>query len=157
MVKTYRFLSAFILRILIGTVITGALFLFLSSCTRFFGVPLIVLAIYLVGLWAVLKLLQAHFTNKTLTITCTKATRKGLNIGLIISGVFCLILFISNLPYIIDKTDLSLLNYTRVTSEGIMMPDILAPFVTLPFILLILMANGYVRMFYKLAERMKEN
>ncbi len=152
MVKTYSFLSGFVLRMIIGNAAAAAV-LFLLGFGAAFSM-LNMLTTYIAVLWVVLKLLQAHFPEKTLDIPYTAGTRRKMKIGLIVSVVVSVGLLALNIPGFFSP------NYSpmhEVSVSGPFFSDLrlssaLSPLTFLPVAVVLLLANGYVRWFYHLAR-----
>lgn len=159
MVKTYSFLSGFVLRIIIGNTVAAAVLSLLA-----FGpvVPMMnMLTIYIAVLWVVLKLLQAHFPEKTLDIPYTASTRRKMKISLIVSIVVCVGLLALNIPGFFSQSYApdAPLSVGGPFFSDLRLSNALSPLTFLPVVVVILLANGYVRWFYHLARirRMEES
>ncbi len=152
MVKTYSFLSGFVLRMIIGNAAGGAILFLLGFGAAFTMMNR--LMVYMAVLWVVLKLLQAHFPEKTLDIPYTASTRRRLKMGLIVSIGVCAGLLVLNIPGFFSP------NYSpmhEVSVSGPFFSDLrlssaLSPLTFLPVAVVILLTNGYVRWFYHLAH-----
>ncbi len=162
MVKTYKLLSAFVLYVIVGNLIAAGLLMLVNDSSQFFSVNLNVLTVYLVPLWVVLKLLQAHYPDKTLRVELTSAVRRKLRLGLIASLVVCAVMLAVDIPGFFNGVyNASATFETRVLwLYEVRLPNVLSPLQSLPMVIVILLVNGYVRLFYWLAGRMakeKEN
>ncbi len=156
MVKTYRLLSAFVLYVIAGNLIVSGLLALVNDSSLFYSVNLNVLTVYLIPLWVVLKLLQAHYFDKTLRVELTGGVRRKLKIGLILSLIVCTGLLAVDAPGFFDGAYNAGATFeTRVLwLYEVRLPNVLSPLQSLPMVMLILLANGYVRLFYWLAGRM---
>lgn len=157
MLKQYKFLSKFVLCIIVGNVAVSCLIFFTGSEAAAAYVNLNVLTIYLAGLWVVFKLLQAHFPDKLLTISYTNKTRRTLLAALIVSGVVCAALLALDIPdFFKEGYDPQATYVTQfLWYDNLRLRDTLSPLRSLPAVILILLANVYARLFYRLARRME--
>ena len=154
-VKTYSFISGFVLRVIVCNVVAVSVLNLFCSKWVLYGTYVSVITVYLCALWVVLKLLQAHFGDKTFTVPYTGETKRKLNIALIVSGVACIVLLALNIPgFFSAGYDPTAVFYTSIFTLGeVTMPDVLAPLTSLPLVAFILLANLYLRMFYLLAKK----
>ncbi len=162
MIKTYKLLSAFVLYVIVGNLIAAGLLMLVNDSSLFFSVNLNMLTVYLIPLWVVLKLLQAHYPDKTLRVGLTSAVRRKLRLGLIASLVVCAVMLAADIPGFFNGVyNASATFETRVLwLYEVRLPNVLSPLQSLPMVIVILLVNGYVRLFYWLAGRMakeKEN
>lgn len=162
MVKTYKLLSAFVLYVIVGNLVAAGLLMLVNDSSLFFSVNLNVLTVYLIPLWVVLKLLQAHYPDKTLRVELTSAVRRKLRLGLIASLVVCAVMLAADIPGFFNEAyNVGATFETRILwLYEVRLPNVLSPLRSLPMVIVILLVNVYVRLFYWLAGRMakeKEN
>ncbi|MFA9381496.1 MAG: hypothetical protein ACERKO_10610 [Acetanaerobacterium sp.] len=159
MVKTYRFLSAYVLYIIVGNLLVGQVLSLLGSEGFVAAMFLNILTIYIGGLWVVFKLLQAHFTDKMLEVRYTLAVKKKINIWLIVSAAVCVVLLAMDVPgfFSAGYSPNETYNTLILFRFDVRIANLLSPLKSLPAAVIILLVNGYVRLFYKLAQRMEEN
>lgn len=160
MVKTYKLLSAFVLYVIVGNLIALSMIMLLNDPGVMFSMTVGVLNVYLIPLWVVLKLLQAHYPDKTLRVGLTSAVRRKLRLGLIASLVVCAVMLAADIPGFFNGVyNASETFETRVLwLYEVRLPNVLSPLQSLPMVIVILLVNGYVHLFYWLAGRMaKEN
>ncbi len=162
MVKTYKLLSAFVLYVIVGNLVAAGLLMLVNDSSLFFSVNLNVLTVYLIPLWVVLKLLQAHYPDKTLRVELTSAVRRKLRLGLIASLVVCAVMLAVDIPGFFNGAyNVGATFETRILwLYEVRLPNVLSPLQSLPMVIVILLVSGYVRLFYWLAGRMakeKEN
>lgn len=152
MVKTYSFLSGFVLRLIISNLLITPLMVLTGGAGMALS-PLILTITFFMGiLWVVLKLLQAHFPEKTVPIPYTETTRKKQRIGMIVSVIVCLILLLLSILFF-DKEGLPSATVVSWGSMNFQLPTILSSLVLLPLVIIILLVNVYVGWFYRLARQ----
>ncbi len=159
MIKTYRFLSAFVLYIAAGNLLTGQILMLIGGEGPFTAVTLNMIAVYLGVLWVVLKLLQAHFPDKMLKIEYGDAAKKRMKIGLIASLIVCAVLLGLDIPgfFRADYNPGATYSALLLWYTDVRIPSVLSPLRSLPEVVIILLVNGYIRLFYRLADRMAEH
>ena len=150
MVKTYSFLSGFVLRLMIGNLLVTPLMV-LTGATGMILSPLIIMLTFFMGiLWVVLKLLQAHFPEKTIEIPYTETTRRKQKVGFIVSAVVSAVLIaVSVLMSWSESMPSVSVNLSFVSA--INFPNISSAFTFMAPVIIILLVNIYVGWFYRLA------
>jgi NADH:ubiquinone oxidoreductase subunit 5 (subunit L)/multisubunit Na+/H+ antiporter MnhA subunit len=114
---------------------------------------LIMLTIFMGAVWVVLKLLQAHFPEKTVDRPYTEVTRRKQKIGMLLSVVVCVISIALSLLFYFSQSHSSGSSVGLPFFPNAQLPSIVESLVILPPVLLILLVNGYVGWFYRLARQ----
>ena len=151
MVKTYSFLSGFVLRLMIGNSLASALLILFSPYGSGTAVYLNMFTIYIGAVWVLLKLLQASFPEKVIKIPYTETTRRKQSIGMIISAVVCVVLIVLNALGYFNDNQPSVVSVSLPFMNDYRVPTLLAPLTFLPVVVVILLVNIYVGWFYRLA------
>ncbi|SDN16674.1 hypothetical protein [Acetanaerobacterium elongatum] len=150
MVKTYSFLSGFVLRLIIGNLLVTPLMVLAGGAGMILSPIIIMLTFFMGILWVVLKLLQAHFPEKTIEIPYTETTRHKQRIGAIVSVIVCVIVLSLNILLFADQSQPSV-SVVSWGSINFQLPAMFSSLVLLPLVIIILLVNVYVAWFYRLA------